>query len=1186
MNHPFRLAVVAGVILLAARLTAQSLVINEFMAVNDSGIRDEDSDRSDWLELYNAGTASVNLAGWRVTDNAAAPSKWIFPATNLPPGGFVLVFASDKNRAVAGQELHANFKLSSSGEYLGLITPDGSIAHEYAPTFPPQLSDISYGIPAAYASVTLIETGVPCRALVPRNDALGLTWTSNSFDDSTWLGGLTGVGFERSTGYEPYIGLDVNGPMYASNATCYVRVPFVSPAPGSAYHSLTLAMTFDDGYVTYLNGRRGPGANEPYVLAWNTNATTYSSEPEVISSDLSDLRGVLAAGANVLAVHGLNQTRTSSDFLILPRLTGTLTSMSITNAPGPLAAPTPNSPNSGLYVPTVAAVQFGQPRGYYEAPFALTLSCATVGAELRYTTDFTVPTPTSGVLYTAPIPVNRTTCLRASAFKAAHHPAPVATRTFIFIEQVVTQANDQRAYGFPTNWVTKDGVNIAADYAMDQRIVGTNDNYGGVYRASIRGDLRSIPVMSLVATITDLFDRATGIYANPQQLGGNWERPVSVEYFNRSDNPDGFQIDCGLRIHGDINRSPNNKKHSFRLAFRSMYGASKLRYPFFEGDPVEEYDTLVLRCMYGDSWMANNRASYLREQYAFDTQLDAGYIGTRGNFVHLYVNGLYWGLYMAAERPDETFNADHVGGVKENWDILAGNIITEVELNEGQRAAYDAMMALVPKEPTTTISDVNYALLEQYLDMPLYCDYMIWQFYAQNWDWPRKNWQLACERNPDNPAGPPLRQFVFRVWDNESTLPWYTQDRTSIGNDLAERVGPAQIYKKIRGHRTFRRVFGDRVHRLFYNGGAYTTASNLVRWTRSMEHIKRAVVGESARWGDFRVPNSPYTRDPFPFNGTSNWYSEMEIETNTWFPFRNAVVLNQFRAAGLYPSVSAPTFSQFGGAISSGFALAMTAPAGTIYYTRNGSDPANNDDSVSTSAFAYSAPVPLAQNTRVRARARSGSVWSAMTEAVFIAGPPPLRISEIMYHPLAPPPGSPYGKEDFEFIELCNISGEPQSLAGLEFQNGIRFHFSNAPIACAPLQTVVLVRHPEAFASRYDTNGMRIASAYDGFLANEGERILLHDELFGALLDFSYTDTWYPSTDGGGYSLTIIDPFDARENWGSSNAWRPSERLNGTPGETIPEPACAALLALALLAVRREHHRAGHTSSMTARVAP
>ena len=121
------------------------LLISEFVAANSTGLIDEDGQTSDWLEIHNPTTAAVQLEGWSLTDDEDQLHKWTFPRLEIAPGGFQIVFASQKNRAAEGSELHTNFQLDSRGEYLALVRPDGTVESEYGPTFPGQIADASFG---------------------------------------------------------------------------------------------------------------------------------------------------------------------------------------------------------------------------------------------------------------------------------------------------------------------------------------------------------------------------------------------------------------------------------------------------------------------------------------------------------------------------------------------------------------------------------------------------------------------------------------------------------------------------------------------------------------------------------------------------------------------------------------------------------------------------------------------------------------------------------------------------------------------------------------------------------------------------------------------------------------------------------------------------------------------------------
>ena len=135
INSVFSL--VCALMILAGRNASAQVTITEFLAANKKTLADSDGAFSDWVEIHNAGGATVNLNGWYLTDNANNLTKWRFPDATVPANGFILVWVSGKNRVVTGAPLHTSFSLAADGEYLGLILPDGqTVASQYAPTFP------------------------------------------------------------------------------------------------------------------------------------------------------------------------------------------------------------------------------------------------------------------------------------------------------------------------------------------------------------------------------------------------------------------------------------------------------------------------------------------------------------------------------------------------------------------------------------------------------------------------------------------------------------------------------------------------------------------------------------------------------------------------------------------------------------------------------------------------------------------------------------------------------------------------------------------------------------------------------------------------------------------------------------------------------------------------------------------
>jgi len=124
-------------------------VISEFMASNDSVLTDGNGATPDWIEIYNPGVASIDLVGYRLTDDREDPAKWVFPTKDLPGGEYLVVFASGDATPDSAGNLHTNFKLSAGGEYLALYSPTGTLLSEFGvggTNYPPQATDVSYGI--------------------------------------------------------------------------------------------------------------------------------------------------------------------------------------------------------------------------------------------------------------------------------------------------------------------------------------------------------------------------------------------------------------------------------------------------------------------------------------------------------------------------------------------------------------------------------------------------------------------------------------------------------------------------------------------------------------------------------------------------------------------------------------------------------------------------------------------------------------------------------------------------------------------------------------------------------------------------------------------------------------------------------------------------------------------------------
>ena len=530
--------------------------------------------------------------------------------------------------------------------------------------------------------------------------------------------------------------------------------------------------------------------------------------------------------------------------------------------------------------PKVADTKFSRHSGFFESPFTVEILSKTDGAKIYFTTNGAEPTAGTGSIYSAPIRIATTTVLRAAAFKDGLEPSGTDTQTYLFPGDVLKQTGA----GFPPSWGTNEGKAVLADYEMDPEIVNHP-----AYHDELVPALKSIATMSLVMAPEDLFEAKRGIYANPKESGADWERPASVALIF-PDGREGFHINCGVRIQGGWNRRPEESpKHSFRLVFRKKYGPGKLRFPLFGDGGVREFDTLILRGGCNNTWLhwsgeERRRGDFIRDQWMRDTLRAMGHPSARGIFVHLYLNGLYWGLYNSSERPSGPFIAALRGGQPEDYDVRNGSHILE-----GDDAAWKKLMSLVNAGVT---GERAFANVQELIDVPELIDFLIANFYGANADWDREsNWYAARRRNPPG-------QYQFFIWDGERTLEGI--DASSIEFDDDE--SPPRLFQKLRGNAEFRRMFAGRAQQHLTNAGALTPHNAAERYRKWVKEIESAVVAESARWGDYRRDAHPYRMGPYElYTRNDHWRPEIDRLLKEYFPKRTEVVVKLFREAGLYP---------------------------------------------------------------------------------------------------------------------------------------------------------------------------------------------------------------------------------------------------------------------------------------------
>ena len=553
---------------------------------------------------------------------------------------------------------------------------------------------------------------------------------------------------------------------------------------------------------------------------------------------------------------------------------------------------------------------FSQPHGFCEAPFSLTIDVTDgtlpEGAVIRYTVDGSIPTLASQV-YSQPLDIQTTTILRAAAFSATGRLTSIATATWIFAADVLKQSDHPA--GYPETWgkYTQFEGTATADYGMDQNM--TTDP---VLAPKIVEGLKSLPVLSIVTDKDNLFshenDEERGgiyIFTGPpvgDATGHGWTRPTSVELIGGPQQHD-LTIDCGLRLHGGHGRlAEKNPKHSFRLVFKSEYGPKSLEYPLFGADEPSKFDQLVLRCHFGNAWQHwdggnRERAQYTRDVWARRMQRKIGRTSVNALYVNLFLNGMYWGIYNIAERVDDQFGKDHLGGSKSDIDVVkieedGGN---HHEASEGTLDAWEQMVATAKKASSTS----SYQQLQSMLDIDSFIDYMLINQYAGNTDWAHHNWYAILRRGTDSQG------FRFLCWDTEIIFGDVYESVLDKNNGSAYPTG---LFQNLLKNKDFADRYGRRALELLSDNGLLGPKSVVETWDSLYHVISKAIYAEAARWGDYRRYVHQYQSKGKYYTVDDYYMRERNRLLNDYFPYRSAIVLADIRRiapSGIQP-VAAP----------------------------------------------------------------------------------------------------------------------------------------------------------------------------------------------------------------------------------------------------------------------------------------
>ena len=664
--------------------------------------------------------------------------------------------------------------------------------------------------------------------------------------------------------------------------------------------------------------------------------------------------------------------------------------------------PTPGAVNAaaGRSVPT-PRVEFSVPHGYFTHSFTLSLSSPDKpGAAIYYTTDGTSPTKDSA-RYASPITISRTTVVRAAAVEANSILQRDASSTYLFVEDIVRQS------GVPSGFPESGAVNgQEMHYGMRSSIFSADGT------RLMRGFTNGVRTVSLVIDPANLFNASTGIYVNARQEGRAWERSALVEQIHPLDRQDEFACACGVRIRGAASRSSSAPKHSLRLFFRRDYGMPLLEHPIFGAEGATVCDKIDLRADQNQSYANGDSCeTMVHEVFSRDSLRDMGQVSPNTRYFHLFLNGIYWGLYMYEERVSQCYAAAVNGGDEDDYDVIRTQQPGYVtDLVEGERTAMEQFLRIVNQEGFAVPYQNNYnrvrglgadgirdPALPVYLNVTNLVDLMLQVHFVADSDSPAS---ATCFINQENNIMAFRNRrdgvghedgFIYLRHDSEWSM-GFTEylksasegarlDVTELGKNFITFC-PSRFHWRLCDNAEYRMLVADRFYRhCLRSGGALTLERNEARFRARMAEIDEAIVGEVARWG--AVPNAHANRE--------TWLNSCETYCLAFLRERPRYHLEHYRSRGWYPAVDAPALKDANGEtvidgarFAAGTQLRLdSASSGTLYVTDDGSDPRREGGTVNPVANVVADGqwlLPVGTTTlKARVLSETGE-WSALEE--------------------------------------------------------------------------------------------------------------------------------------------------------------------------------------------------------------
>ena len=378
-------------------------------------------------------------------------------------------------------------------------------------------------------------------------------------------------------------------------------------------------------------------------------------------------------------------------------------------------------------------------------------------------------------------------------------------------------------------------------------------------------DTHGLPVVSLCADSLDLFGYYNGIFVpgvwcsssmplwtgNYFCKGREWERQCNVEFYEHDNQ--GINQLAGLRTHGGASRRYQQK--GMKLYAREEYGKKRFKHHFFSDTPIDNIKRFNLKPFRGSNWLQTGLNDALCHRVA--RQLDIDVLGTRA--VVVFLNGEYWGIYYLEETTDGHYLEDHY-----DVDPDSCNIIKNWKtLDNGDDAEWQALYEWV-NDADMSLPE-NYDYLCSKIDMHNFIDYLVFELYSANVDWPANNvrcWQIDG------------RKWRWMFFDGDGC---FFRDWDVFANiiDTSDSLGPSNatstlFYRRLLKNSDFVEQFRSRFEEMMTHKLNYSHTGPILAALR--DEIEEEVSDQSLRFG-------------FP-TSVSQWAAHVE-EMDTYLRGRN-----------------------------------------------------------------------------------------------------------------------------------------------------------------------------------------------------------------------------------------------------------------------------------------------------------